>query len=57
MKTVIGSIVLVAGVTMVSWNLSCIYHNMPVSGVMVVGGLVFALLGCSWVQGERPRPI
>ncbi|HLJ56472.1 MAG TPA: hypothetical protein VKT77_15645 [Chthonomonadaceae bacterium] len=57
MKTIIGAIVILAGVIMISWDLSCFYHNMPVSLAMLAGGLVCALIGASWIQGERPRPI
>ncbi len=57
MKTIIGAFVMTMGVIMLSWNLYCIYHQLPLSAPAFFAGLICARLGVKWVQGESPRAV
>jgi len=57
MKTIFGAFVMTLGVLLITWNLYCIYHHMPLAPFAFFAGLICAFLGANWVSGEKSRPI
>ena len=57
MNSVIGPFVMITGVVLLSWNLYCLYHGMPMSPPAFVVGFLCTAIGSKWVQNRISKTV